>query len=55
MRKNIAMNVFLVTMEICQSIFKAFYTISVHLWRNEFLNDEFHLDLVILLGLSLFY
>ena len=54
-RKNIAMNVFLVITEICQPIFKAFYAISLHLWRNEFLNDKFHSDLFVFLGSSLCY
>ena len=49
------MTVFLVTMEICQSIFYAFYAISLHVWRTEFLNDKFHLDLFIFLGSSLLY
>ena len=53
-RKNIVINVFLVTMGICQSIFSAFYAISL-LWRNDFLNDSFHSDLLIFLRFSLFY
>ena len=43
------MNVFLVTMRIC------LHAISLHVWRNEFLNDKFHSDLFIFLGSSLFY
>ena len=49
------MNVFLVTMGICQSIFEAFYAISLHVWRNEFLNDKFYWDLFIFVGSFLFY
>ena len=29
--------------------FLAFYGISLHVWRNEFLNDNFHSDLLIFL------
>ena len=41
-------------MGICQSIFQEFYAISLHVWRNEFLNPKFHSD-HIFPGSSLFF
>ena len=35
--------------------FLSILCISVHVWRNEFLNDKFHSDLFTFLGSSLFY